>query len=48
VSARTDARKATITAEHRELAQAIAEGRDAGEILRRHLDGALATLRGGR
>ena len=45
-STRTDERKATITAEHRELANAIAEGRDATEILRRHLDGALAALRG--
>lgn len=44
--ARTEERKATIVAEHRELAAAIAEGRDATEILRRHLDGALAALRG--
>ena len=48
VSARTDERRATIVAEHRELATAIAEGGDATAILRRHLDGALATLRGGR
>ena len=46
VSARTDERKATIVAEHRELAKAIADGGDATAILRRHLDGALATLRG--
>ncbi len=48
VSARTDERKTMIVAEHRELATAIAEGGDATAILRRHLDGALATLRGGR
>ena len=46
VSARTDERKATIVAEHRELAAAVAAGQDATEILRRHLDGALAALRG--
>ncbi|WP_053225968.1 GntR family transcriptional regulator [Solirubrobacter soli] len=46
VGSRTDERKATITAEHRELAQAIADGEDATGILRRHLDGALAALRG--
>ena len=46
VSTRTDERKATIVAEHRELAAAVAAGQDATEILRRHLDGALAALRG--
>jgi DNA-binding GntR family transcriptional regulator len=46
VSTRTDERRAVITAEHRELAAAVSEGRDATEVLRRHLDGALASLRG--
>lgn len=44
--ARTEQRRETIVAEHRELAAAVSEGRDATEILRRHLDGALAAIRG--
>jgi DNA-binding GntR family transcriptional regulator len=48
VTTRTEERKALIVSEHRELAKAIGEGGDATAVLRRHLDGALATLRGGR
>jgi DNA-binding GntR family transcriptional regulator len=48
VSAGTEERKAVITAEHRELAGALEAGatEQALRILRRHLDGALAALRG--
>jgi DNA-binding FadR family transcriptional regulator len=48
-SAGTEERKAVITAEHRELAKALEAGatEQALRILRRHLDGALATLRKG-
>jgi DNA-binding GntR family transcriptional regulator len=43
--ARTEQRRETILAEHRELAAAVSDGRDATAILRRHLDGALAAIR---
>jgi DNA-binding GntR family transcriptional regulator len=48
VSTRTAERKASIVAEHHELATAIAAGetQTALDILQRHLDGALAALRG--
>jgi DNA-binding GntR family transcriptional regulator len=48
VSTRTAARKASIVAEHHELATAISAGdtEAALAILQRHLDGALAALRG--
>lgn len=48
MSTRTAARKTLIVAEHRELATAITAGdtQSALEILRRHLDGALAALQG--
>jgi DNA-binding GntR family transcriptional regulator len=45
---RSAERKARIVSEHRELAAALADGdgERALAILRRHLDGALAVLRG--
>jgi DNA-binding GntR family transcriptional regulator len=48
VTTATPERKARIVDEHRALAAAVAEGEtdDALTLLRRHLDGALATLRG--
>jgi len=48
VTTATPERKARIVDEHRALAAALAEGEtdDALTLLRRHLDGALATLRG--
>jgi DNA-binding GntR family transcriptional regulator len=49
VTTATPERKTRIVDEHRALAAALAEGEtdDALTLLRRHLDGALATLRGG-